>query len=346
MNSTTRFERLLETRRSDPRFEDHIWRFMHRTSDNLRNLTEHELNDRWQSIAKNILYLVDPGRDFEPLSSKGFSSWWWLQTLVHTEAELANRGLPKPPVLDVPTPVPLRPEFRSERVIAPRLWARIGEARHLIPMLLEGEIRFRPASSYADSKLNEARYDTEFDKPRKRPGQALIMTRANGQRIDPIGDVSFSRRSTIEVNGTLKDLEYWISSWSLEFDPRLFAEFSKDDAIACDACLVVWDTEAFGDRVDTAVHTRLRGWRFADIPVRYFDPYDFQPDDALPASMEKDFVFGHQRELRLCLGSPMPVERGEPIFLRVGSLADIAGLYDVNGSKLAGAGPKTYLATV
>ena len=346
MDSATRFEKLLENRRSDPRFEEDIWRFLHQISGNLRNLTERELNDRWRNIAKNILHLVDSGRDFEPLSSKGFSSWWWFQTLVHTEAELASRGLPKPPVPDVASPAPLRPEFRPERVIAPRLWARIGEVRHLIRTLREGEIRFRPASSYADVKLNEARYDAELDKPRKRPGQALIMTRANGQRIKPIGDVSFSQRSTIEVNGTLKDVEYWISSWSLELDPRLFSEFSKGNAIACDACLVVWDTEAFGDRVDAAVHARLRGWRFADIAVRYFDPYDLQSDDALPASMEKDFVFGYQRELRLCLGSPMPVERGEPMFLTAGSLADIAGLYDVNGGKLAGAGPETYLANV
>jgi hypothetical protein len=340
-----RLQALIDARKGDERFDPEVWRFMDQISRNLQNVPEADLCERWRSIAKNILYVVGPARDIERIETKAFSSWWWLQTLVHTEAELERRGLPKPQAPNVPLAVWLRPEFRAERATLPCLWARVGEAKHLLKTLHQGEIRFRPASSYADSGLNEARRDPELEKIRKRPGQALMMTGPNGRRLNPIGDVNFARHSAIEVDGILRDVEYWMSSWSLEFDARLFGEFSKGDVTACDACLVAWDMTALGERVESAVHRDLKGWRFADIAVRYFDPYDLQPDRALPASMEKDFIFGYQRELRLCLGSPTPIERGDPIFLKVGSLADIAGLYDAGGSKIGGMGPDTFLAS-
>jgi hypothetical protein len=338
-----RFQELIEEREGDRRFDPELWRFMDRVSLNLRNATDTDLIDRWLSIARNILYLLDAARDQEPAELKYVSSWWWLQTLVHTEAELERRHLPRPAAPDVPACPHLRPEFRIERAVGPRLWARVGETRHLIETLREGKIRFRPASSYGDTLLNKARRDLELEKIRKRPGQALVMTGPDGRSITPIGDVSFSRRSAIEIDGSLRNVEYWISSWSLEFDPRLLSDFSHGNGPPCDGSLVIWDTASMGDRTELAVNRHLRGWRFADIAIRYFDPYDLQPVAAWPASMEKDFAFAYQRELRLSLMPPTPVERGEPMFLHVGSLMDIAGLYSADGHKIEGKGPGTFL---
>jgi hypothetical protein len=345
ITAAERFEELLDDRRKDPRCDVELWRFMDQISRNLRNLSDDDLTDRWRGIAKNILYLVDPARDAEPIGAKALSSWWWLQTLVHTEAELGHRNLPKPNVPDIFAPITLRTEFRVNKASSPRFWARVGESAHLLKMLHEGEIRFRAASSYDDPALDPARKDRELEKIRKRPGQTITIVLPNGRQSMPIGDVSYSQRSAIEVGGTLRDVEYWISSWSCEFDPRLFAEFTSGTGPACDAGIIVWDTMALAERTEAAVSRDLVGWLFADIAIRYFDSHDLQQSDALSASMEKDFSYGYQRELRLALASQHQVEKGSALFLKVGSLADIAGLYSADGHKLGGTGPSTWKDT-
>lgn len=341
-NAAVRFGELVGQRRQDSRCDVELWRLMDHQSGTLRDLTNDDLAERWRGIAKNILYLVGPSRDVDGLNANAFSSWWWLQKLIHTEFELERRSLPKPNVPDIPCPSALGPQFYIDRAIAPRYWARVSEAVHLLKTLHDGEIRFRPASSYDDPLLNVARRDREMEKIRKRPGQVTTITLPNGAHSNPIGDVSYSRRSAVETDGVLRDREYWISSWSLEFDPRLFAEFSEAGKPPCDAAIVVWDTGAFADRVEAAALRSLPGWLFAPYPIRYFDPHDLQPTEALDASMEKDFSFGCQRELRLGLRPPNPIEKGEPILLQIGSLIDIAGLYSSDGHKLGGVGPPTW----
>jgi hypothetical protein len=337
-----RFEELLADRRMDARCDAELWRFMDRISQNLCGISDTSLADRWKGIAKNILYLVGRARDAEPLAAKAFSSWWWLQTLVHTEAELEKRGQPTPGAPDVTDPVALRPEFSLDQAIASRYWARMGETDHLLEMLDDGKIRFRPASSYDDPQLDPARRDRELEKVRKRPGRATKITLPNGVQTTPIGEVSYARRSAIEENGVLRDREFWISSWSLEFDPRLFAEFTVAGGPPCDAVIVAWDTEALANRIDAATAKQLPDWLFAGFPIQYFDPYDLQPSSALDASMEKDFSYAYQRELRLGLRPPTPIEKGQPKFLKIGPLTDIAGVYSSDGHKLRGVGPPTW----
>jgi hypothetical protein len=337
-----RFEKLVSDRQKDSRCDVELWRFMDRISQNLCDISDKDLADRWQSIAKNILYLVGPSRDVEPLEAKAFSSWWWLQTLVHTGAELEKRGCPTPGVPDVADLSALRPEFRIDRAMAPRYWARVGEKDHLVKMLYEGEIRFGHASSYGDAQVDPARRDRELEKIRKRPAHATTITLPNGVRSIPIGEVSYSRKSAIEESGVLRDREYWISSWSLEFDPRLFAEFTVLGQTPCDAVIVVWDRELLVERIEATAAQRLLGWLFASYQIRYFDPYDLQQSPALHPSLEKDFSYGYQRELRLGLRPPSPIEKGQPVFLKIGSLTDIAALYSADGHKLGGLGPPTW----
>ena len=58
--------------------------------------------------------------------------------------------------------------------------------------------------------------------------------------------------------------------------------------------------------------------------------------------MEKDFSYGFQRELRLGLRAPNRIEKGDFIFLKIGTLTDIAGVYNADGHKLGGIGPPTW----
>ena len=226
--SDFRFRLLLKERRPDLRFDEVLWRFLDSQTMNLRNVSPRDLGERWAGLAKNILYLLGAARDVSPIERRGFSSWWWLRSLVQTEAELERRSLLRPAVPDVPGPYLLRPEFTLSNAERPQFWSRIGEERYLINTMEKGEIRFRAASSYDDASLNAARRDRELEKIRKRPGQVLEITGPDGRRLSaPIGDVTFSFVFGREINGRLQPAEYWLSSWSSDFDPRLFAEFSQ-----------------------------------------------------------------------------------------------------------------------
>jgi hypothetical protein len=123
----------------------------------------------------------------------------------------------------------------------------------------------------------------------------------------------------------------------------MFAEFSQGPGPACDAVIVVWNTEEFAERLAKHIYRSFPGWAFADIPISYFDPYDMQPESKHRASTHKDFAYGYQRELRLGLMPPHLVDDTDPIIVLVGNLSDIAALYHRNGHRLAGTGPDNFL---
>ncbi|MBL8662267.1 MAG: hypothetical protein JNM29_05545 [Candidatus Odyssella sp.] len=335
-----RFRELLRIRTADSRFDTKLWRFMSGLTRNLRNLSDSELDERWKSIVKNILYVMGPARDHHPIDAGSFSSWWWLMALTQTECEFQTRSRGTPAVPEVSDLPLLRPEFATTNAIAQKHWARVSSQTWLKGTLEQGNVRFGPASDFNASKMNAAQKDLELEKSRKRPGQAVRITRQDGREMPVMGDVTFTVHSGRVADDHVEPVEYWLSSWSTEFDPRLCSDFGADAAI------VIWDPEEFGERIARSADQHLPGWTFADIPVHYFDPYELQSSQKgrLPASAIKDFTFGYQRELRLALMEPnKPIPKGKPIMLQVGSIEDIAGLYRADGMKLGGTGPISFL---
>lgn len=337
-----RFRKILDCRKKDRRFDGELWTFMSKVSRNLQNLSDSELDARWVSIVKNILFVVGPSRDEQPIEAGAFSSWWWLRAFVQTECELGDRSRTVPAAPEVLDWPPLRPEFITTSSIAQRLWARVGRQDRLNETLEKGNIRFGSASSFDNPSLNAAQKDLELEKSSNRPGQSLRIERSDGRAVSPIGDVTFTTRSAREIGNQLVPVDYWLSSWSIEFDPRLCHEFGAN------AIIVVWDPDEFAERVERAVERKRPGWTFADIPIQYFDPYDLQPSPnrRLHPSATKDFAFGYQRELRLAMIQPdEPIPSGDAIVLEIGSLQDIAGLYDQVGTRIAGTGPESCLTS-
>lgn len=108
-----RFQELIHVCSADGRFDTKLWRFMSGLTRNLRNLSDLELDERWKSIVKSILYVVGPARDQHPVGAGSFSSWWWLMALTQTECEFQSRSRGTPAIPEVSDLPLLRPEFAT-----------------------------------------------------------------------------------------------------------------------------------------------------------------------------------------------------------------------------------------
>lgn len=326
--SKEKLDKILLDRQLNPQFDAELWRFLERQFKTLRGISDEILRERHRNICESILWLVAEDSDAEPIESGHCSTWWWLRALTQTETEMTRRGLVADNPPEVPESIALVEECRSDRRSHARVWSRVSERRWLLDTLKTGMIRFSPAESYDNASLNAAQRDDELRRHRFSPGEAVRITTASGKIVTPIGDIRYTRQTT----------PYWISSWTLGVDLRLIPVFGEGRP-EVDSVLVLWKPEEFGARIDQNVTKTLPGWRFADIPITYIDPHALIPDQQLTVSMTKDMSYAIQRELRLALNPPDQHVDVASFFLHIGSIEDIAGIYDTAGHKVAGSGP-------
>lgn len=211
--------------------------------------------------------------------------------------------------------------------------------------LLDGILRFAPAALYLDPTLDSARRDDELKKTYRRPGQVIQITGPEGRKIETIGDVFFSAHRALEQDTKLTDVPYWMCSFSSDLDPRLFEEFGKTDPTEAEACLIVFEPNEFVRRALSPLNDAAPLVRKSLFPVNYFDPH-YTHRGTLSARQSKDFRYAYEREMRFVLdpeGGP-PLGDGGPFFVKIDSIADIAGVFSRSGRKLAGIGPDTFLA--
>lgn len=328
--TNARSARLIDLRRTDPRFNLAGWTALDEATRTLRNMADSVLMERYAMLDETLQWLLDDARDAEPIASGPFSSWWWLRAWRQTTAEMERRQIGVPSTAEAPRGFSLHPACLARRAACPVLWARVGQRDHLLGTLREGRILFSPARIYDDASMNDARRDDEYVRRRFRPGQETTVVSGGRMLSNPIGDVRYENSSS---------MPYWMSSWSTEVDLRLIDEFAQNDELV-DSVIVVWDTAQFDDRLADVVTSQHSGWDYAAIPIRYDDPHAMEPVQRLPVSVTKEFGFAIQRELRLALKASRPdVENG--FFVTMGSIQAIAGVYDASGRRLDGAGPET-----
>lgn len=334
---------VLRVRETHREYDLELWRFMLRGERPLSNLSNAELEARLNVIDRNIQFL-DQGstpRDAVEANRGWLSPWWWLRVRFWTLLEFEHRGL-KAFTTDVIPPMPLlAPEFEGVVGGGKKLLVRIGQIEHLKRML-GGQLRFADARSYSNNKLDAARKDDELVKSYKRPGDAITITGATGKIIPAIGDVTFS--TARKKGARLVDAPYWFCSFSSDLDPRLFTEFAED---ANAGCLVIFDPMAFVRRALPHLMRNVPNTTKQLFPNDYIDPY-FPPEDNLSPLVHKDFSYAYQREMRFVLdpedGPPL-TEVGGALFVDSAPIRDIAGVYDRDGLKVDGHGPRSFFAS-
>lgn len=108
---------------------------------------------------------------------------------------------------------------------------------------------------------------------------------------------------------------YLMLSLAQSWSERLLNQFPR-----ADGCLVIHDSEQFGERLHRAVLKALPSWAGIDAAVRYGQP------SALGAAFSGDRHFAFQQEWRFAWRPTQPVRILSPIVIRIGNIEDFAEL--------------------
>ncbi|MBB3941331.1 hypothetical protein GGR39_003007 [Novosphingobium fluoreni] len=351
----TIIDQIIERRSQQSRWDPALWDFTERVqclpkekwNDRsveprpLQHVSDDALQARLEGINSNIQYLDDPDGprdDWQP--EKGWlSPWWWLRLRHWTLSEFKRRGLAVQLTREIPPGPRLQDEFLGIHAGASPKLFRLSRIPYLMKALEQGQLRFAPALGYKAMENDEARADDEMSKGYKRAGNRVTITTLDGRPIKALSDVSFDTR---RMTADMVDLPYWMLCASTDFDPRLFDEFPGGQGD--DGMLAIFDPVEFRRRAGMKIASALPHVHLAGTVVEYFDVYHPESGDISPVTM-KAMRFAYQREHRLVLDPGHgPAIAAKDYFIDIGSIEDIAGVYGVDGRKLAGTGPDSFLA--
>ncbi len=336
-------DKIINARRSNPHYDQELWDVIAQLNGRtLQNVENEALQRRLAQIDRNIQYLEETSGPRDELGpERGWiSPWYWFRLRHWTMSEFEERGVePRTPIDYAPMPK-LKSEFLGIHNGGEKRLARISRVPWLMDALLKGNLRFAPATNYRLIEDDEARTDNEMEKHYRRPGNFLRMTSQDGKRLEPIGDVTFATRRAI-ADGKI-EIPYWLISYSTDFDPRLFSDFSSKEGD--DAILMIFEPMEFIKRALPYLNKAAPFSEKRLDQIEYYDAYHPPATKLSPLSM-KDLRFAYQREFRLSLdpGGREVLANGEAFFVNIGSIEDIAAVYAKDGSLIAGNGPASFL---
>ncbi len=106
-------------------------------------------------------------------------------------------------------------------------------------------------------------------------------------------------------------------SFSQAWDKALFDQFGP-----ADACLIIHNTEEFGERLHRAVQRALPSWAGIDGAVEY------GARAALGAAFTKTVAEAHEREWQFAWRAMAPQLSLNPVVVKIGSIEQFAELRD------------------
>ena len=295
----------------------------------LIDLSNSQLEDRYTSILRNQISLVNPRGDSYPINNIWHSSWFWFRKQVENETEFRLREKEIPRVsLDIDLRL-LRAQimYQQDSRKTGSIFARYGELFWIEDMLKHGRIRIKHASAYLGAEMNQAQRDDELTSRIYSPGDnAIVKVSGEDKEIPIIGSLTYQM--------TLNQ-DCFILCGSNEFDPLLWHDFPDYDA-----CLIIENIEEFARRLDLAWIMKHGECVFTHSNIEYYDQGDTNPilfkndlaldKQILKPVISKSFTFAYQRGYRFWwasqIGSPHMEMPNKCYFtdLTVGCLEDIA----------------------
>lgn len=245
--------------------------------------------------------------------------FWWLDRFTEVLHEIHMRGF-SPQYLrngikkEFPYPsgtdIPQRASKCVQDINVPNTpyLVKYGKSKHLKDILKGGNIRLMPAHSYADPSLNLARQDDELSQELDFD-TSVFQVMINGMKTS---------KPRFRVRADMKS-NFYVFCLSSSLRARLFLDFDAD------ACLIIKDSDAFSNRFFNACRNSAPEYHFKAGRVEYYDPLCVSPEEFKPIFW-KHFRYAYQEEVRFVLLPPKPRYALDPLFLKLGSIEDIAHL--------------------
>lgn len=186
---------------------------------------------------------------------------------------------------------------------------KYGEKKHISSMYNYGQIRVSAASSYNDSKHNEAIKDDELTLKYTLP-------------LPPNHNMpNYSQILNLEIKSKT---DFYTFCLAHSYRERLFNDFNAN------SCIIIYDVAQFANLLN--FHTKLKlgkDWIFSAKGIDYFDPLGTSliSSDVI---FSKDFEYWYQKEYRFSFIPPTPTLTIEPyIDIEIGSLTNISEYFDL-----------------
>jgi hypothetical protein len=307
-----------------PRHE--IWRHQYRQSRYARHLSQVELDARIRDILLNQLVLTAEGKVALIGIDESTQHWPEVWTHVLEEMRLRHGSYPAGFSRDILHSEPF-PDLVGElarkaaKAMATassqgtRTLVKFGKRTHMEALFSHGAARIQPASYFAAPEHNGAVRDNELHVK-----WSVVLSRA-----DIVSLVRNPQEVPLHVGSQRLDVEfrapgdYCLYCVAASAQPRLFVDFTAD------ACVVIRDPAAFGQRLQRASALALPGTAYSEGDVAYLDP--LRPTSSrvfVPSA--KHLRYSYQREYRYIWIPNSQAQLLRHVDVEVGAIDDIAQL--------------------
>lgn len=157
---------------------------------------------------------------------------------------------------------------------------KFGKIGRLQAAYEKGEFLIRPALEYIKKEYDEARKDNELIHSKgSSPENVTITLQKNNQKINPIGNITFS---------SILPVDCYILCFSYDYDENYYDKFK-----GADSCLIIRDTIAFEERMHKAFTEKMADFYGMNARVTYSK---HESPLGVLFSKQKDYLY--QREYR------------------------------------------------
>ncbi len=193
----------------------------------------------------------------------------------------------------------------------------------MVPLLEKGELLIGNAKKYESQDLGPAIRDNETEFGQKFYGITVGVPEC---QADPKG----RQKMKGPVIGYVKMTAQWASDYmmacfGMEYDCRLYDDFSQAGCDPYDSCLVIKQPQRFIDRLRACGQETWPAWEFANSYVSYRDPHG-RIGEPVGLPFCKHFRFGYQKEYRTVWMPPKPEPSLSSTRLTLGPLTDYCEL--------------------
>jgi hypothetical protein len=278
----------------------------------LENKTLDHITDRLRFL---IEVMMDIDEDGKYAMSFPYQKWI-LERFTHTLEELSLRGMQYPDGMPSDLVLPKLSFFEVNSGIYnsrthPQKLYKFSSRAWLEKSLRNGEFRLSNALSYRSPNFRTAIQDDE-----------LSFSIYPHKDLESYRNISLFTRSVPGGINAYHPTDYYLLCFTVRYSLRMYSDFGAD------SCLIIHDPDEFWKRILNNFNEQFHRWLCVTSTVDYLDPDD-PGNRQFIVPFVKHFKYIYQLEQRFVMQPETPVQRLEPVQLKIGSIEDIAELITI-----------------